>query len=91
MIVLERINYLDELADQIQYYDEVLTQSARNYAFTGDRKWRDRYTDTEPKLELVINEAIDEGNEEEKALFSSIDASNVYLITGGVKQKPRIL
>lgn len=23
----------------MRYYDEVLTQSARNYAFTKDKKW----------------------------------------------------
>jgi len=35
---------LDGLAQFIRYYDEILTQSARNYAFTQDRcqrqKWR---------------------------------------------------
>ena len=29
---------LDGLAQFIRYYDEVLTQSARNYAFTKDKK-----------------------------------------------------
>jgi hypothetical protein len=31
-------SYLDRLAALIRYYDEVLTQSARNYAFTQDKK-----------------------------------------------------
>ena len=40
----------------IIYYDEVLTQSARNYAFTQDEKWKQRYFDNEPILDQLINE-----------------------------------
>jgi CHASE3 domain sensor protein len=53
---------LDHLAELIRYYDEVLTQSARNYAFTGNLKWKERYQDIEPKLDKVIKEAIFEGS-----------------------------
>ena len=45
-----RDSELDGHAQQIRFYDEVLTQSARNYAFTGDTKWRDRYLKSEPIL-----------------------------------------
>ena len=49
-------SHLDSLAQFIRYYDEVLTQSARNYAFTQDKQWERRYKDTEPKLDMIIKE-----------------------------------
>jgi len=36
---LEKSQRLLSHAANIQYYDEVLTQSARNYAFTGNEIW----------------------------------------------------
>ena len=36
---IDRASCLHELSCTIRYYDEVLTQSARNYAFTQDKKW----------------------------------------------------
>ena len=39
---ITRASYLDSLAQFIRYYDEVLTQSARNYAFTREKKCRTR-------------------------------------------------
>lgn len=49
-------SHLDSLAQFIRYYDEVLTQSARNYVFTQDKQWERRYKDTEPKLDMIIKE-----------------------------------
>ena len=37
---------MDTHALNIRYYDEVMRQSVRNYAFTGDLTWKDRYYDT---------------------------------------------
>jgi CHASE3 domain sensor protein len=51
---ITKTSYLDSLAQLINYYDEVTTQSARNYAFTQDKKWEQRYKDIEPKLDRVI-------------------------------------
>jgi signal transduction histidine kinase len=68
--------YLDGLAQFIRYYDEVLTQSARNYAFTQDKKWQQRYRDVEPELDRVINEAIEKGEEKDREFFSTIDQVN---------------
>ena len=39
---LAETSRLDGHAQFIRYYDEVLTQSARNYAFTTDKKWEER-------------------------------------------------
>ena len=43
---IQRLNQsqtIQNLALQTLYFDEVLTQSARNYAFTGDVNWKIRY------------------------------------------------
>ena len=45
---IQETSTLNELAQLIGYYDEVLTQSARNYGFTLDEKWEARSTDPTP-------------------------------------------
>jgi signal transduction histidine kinase len=49
---------LRQLSDQITYYDEVLTMSARMNAATADRQWEERYHAAEPKLDAIIQESI---------------------------------
>ena len=71
---------LDGLAQFIRYYDEVLTQSARNYAFTKKKKWKLRYKETEPRLDEIINEAIARGDNTDKMFFSSVDKANLALV-----------
>lgn len=71
---------LSNLSQFIRYYDETLTQSARNYAFTGDEKWKNRYNQDVIKLDVVIKEAIDTGDQKDKDLFSVIDSANVSLV-----------
>ena len=73
-------SHLDSLAQFIRYYDEILTQSARNYTFTQDKKWEKRYRDVEPKLDKIIKEAIEIGDEEDKSFFSSVDKANLALV-----------
>ncbi|VVB97633.1 Methanogenesis regulatory histidine kinase FilI [uncultured archaeon] len=73
-------SYIDSLSQFIRYYDEVLTQSARNYAFTQDKKWKERYLENEPKLDKIIKEAIRLGGETDKEFFSSIDEANIALV-----------
>lgn len=73
-------SHLDGLAQFIRYYDEVLTQSARNYAFTQDKKWEQRYRGVEPKLYKIIKEAIEKGDEKDKEFFSSVDKANLALV-----------
>lgn len=72
---------LNSLAFEIRYFDEILTQSARNYAFTGNEKWRTRYEESAPILDTDIKKAIQEGGSEDKRIFSSIDQSNMTLVT----------
>jgi nitrogen fixation/metabolism regulation signal transduction histidine kinase len=68
------------LAEVIRYYDEVLTQSARNYAFTKDKQWRQRYLDAEPALDAAITEAVAKGDATEKSFFSAVNESNIALV-----------
>lgn len=76
---------LNSLSQFIRYYDEVLTQSARNYAFTGDVFWKNRYNNAVPELDSKIKEAIDRGTPEDKTIFKSIDAANQALIIMEIK------
>ncbi|MBM3903527.1 MAG: HAMP domain-containing protein [Thaumarchaeota archaeon] len=80
------INYLkvashfDSLAVLMRYYDEVLTQAARNYAFTSDEKWAATYFESEPKLDQAIQDALATGSEKEKSIFSKINDTNILLV-----------
>lgn len=71
---------LDGHAQFIRYYDEVLTQSARNYAFTGNKIWEERYRDVEPKLDYHIKYVIEQGDEMDKSFFISVDKANIALV-----------
>ena len=82
---ISKTAYLDGLAQFIRYYDEVSTQSARNYAFTQDAKWQQRYRDVEPELDRVINEAIEKGEEQDREFFSTVNQVN-HTITEIEKQ-----
>jgi len=77
---LSTTSSLNVLALNIQYYDEVLTQSARNYAFTGDANWKTRYNEEAPKLDKIIKISIDRGDNTDKQYFSSIDGANLALV-----------
>jgi hypothetical protein len=70
----------DDLSKQIRYYDEVLTQSARNYAFTRDKKWQERYKSFEPKLDMAIKEAIKNGDLLDAKFFAEVDKANLALV-----------
>lgn len=71
-------------AEMMQYYDEVLAQSARNYAFTLDKKWEQRYTEVEPLSDKLLKDtlkiAIKKADVTSKAFFSDMDAANQKLV-----------
>jgi signal transduction histidine kinase len=77
---LKTASRLNDLAVLTRYYDEVLTQAARNYAFTEGERWRDIYYDSEPKLDNIIKEAIMIGTDEEKSFFQKINLANIRLV-----------
>jgi signal transduction histidine kinase len=77
---LQKTAELNDLATDIKYYDESLTQSARNYAFTGDAKWKEKYIADEPKLDEIIKRSNELGDESDHEFFASIDNANRALV-----------
>lgn len=77
---LRAASHLNHLAVFMRYYDELLTQAARNYAFTSDEKWSKLYFDAEPKLDKTIQEAFTIGSQKEKTLFNTINQANILLV-----------
>jgi PAS domain S-box-containing protein len=74
-----RLYRQDSLSQLIRYYDEVLTQSARNFAFTQNPQWQQQYGDLEPKRAAAIKEALRDGDERDREIFASIDQANLAL------------
>lgn len=64
----------------MRYYDEVLTQSARNYAFTGDKKWGLRYKAVEPLLEQLLSDVIKNADDETMQFFENIGLANIFSV-----------
>jgi PAS domain S-box-containing protein len=71
---------MDSIAQLIRYYDEALTQSVRNYAFTQDSQWRQRYEQLRPRLEAVLQKAISEGDTNEKQIFSEVKKASDSIV-----------
>lgn len=67
------------LSNEIIYYDEVLTMSAKMAALTGNTLWQERYHDFVPLLEDAIKEAIRTVPEIESELQQT-NAANINLI-----------
>lgn len=83
IISIEKIEEMEKTSLQaqlIRYYDEVLTQSARNYAFTQDKKWEERYQKIKPILGELITDTINHGDEEDKRIFHDINMANIALV-----------
>lgn len=72
LVAMTKASHSDQVARFIGYADEVLTQSARNYAFTQDKRWEKRYAESELELKEALRKAITDGGDQDKAFFSSI-------------------
>ncbi|MBN2592822.1 MAG: HAMP domain-containing protein, partial [Sedimentisphaerales bacterium] len=80
---LESINktaYLEDLAQAMRFYDEVSTQSARNYAFTQDKRWEQCYKDAKSEYHSIVTEAIDKGTKTDGRLLSSANEAHLALV-----------
>ncbi|TBR07262.1 MAG: GHKL domain-containing protein [Candidatus Nitrosotenuis sp.] len=64
----------------MRYYEEVMAQAARNYAFTGDKKWEMRYRAVEPISDRLLKNAIANTDETIQPFFTVMDNANVDLI-----------
>lgn len=79
---LESMNetaYLESLAQDIRYYDEVSTQAVRNYAFTRNKEWEQRYKQARAEFHSMVTEAIDKGSERDKGLLWSVNEAHLAL------------
>lgn len=63
----------------MRYYEEVMAQAARNYAFTGDKKWEMRYRAVEPMSDSLLKNAIASMDGAIQPFFTVMDNANVYL------------
>ncbi|WP_268541356.1 two-component system sensor histidine kinase NtrB [Candidatus Nitrosotenuis cloacae] len=64
----------------MRYYDEVLAQSARNYAFTADKKWVMRYRTIEPLSDKLLKDAIKAADDSTRPFFVTLDKANAALV-----------
>lgn len=71
---------MDRLARYIRYVSEVLTQSARNYAFTCNIRWKQRYNAYRPEFDHAVQQAKDKSNYTGKPLFKRIDNAKTALL-----------
>ena len=77
---LDRASTLDKLARYIQYLDEVLTQSVRNYALTQDIRWKQRYYAFKPELDQAIQQALDKSTDANGGLFKHVKPVKTALV-----------
>lgn len=83
-------------AELLRSYNEILSQSAENYALTQDKTWEDRYKQLEPELDQQITSAIEDSNEKTKeSLLGIYEASraivemefrSIVLVNGGKQE-----
>ena len=70
---------INEWSHWLIYYDEVLTNSARNYVFTNDIKWKNRYDKTLKDLNILIALILSKSQSKDLKLFKEFDKVNSEL------------
>eukprot|EP00397_Hematodinium_sp_SG-2012_P001440 GEMP01001442.1.p1 GENE.GEMP01001442.1~~GEMP01001442.1.p1 ORF type:complete len:922 (+),score=178.78 GEMP01001442.1:1824-4589(+) len=66
---------LQNFGNEIQYYDEILTMSARMCMIFSDNRWRSRYNENEPKITIAINSVASSAHILKK--FYGVDMSTI--------------
>ena len=77
---LTRSIYIKVLAEETLYYDEVLTQSARNYVFTSNSDWKKRYNENETALQETISRTLQKSNVIDSINFMNLSQANDSLM-----------
>lgn len=72
--------YVKYLAEKTLFYDEVLTQSVRNFVFTQDELWKNRYTENEALLDKLIKDAKSTGTFQDQENFEKLSQVNIALV-----------
>ncbi|MCF6254039.1 MAG: GGDEF domain-containing protein [Thiomicrorhabdus sp.] len=75
----QKMNQAEKLSTQIIYFDEVLTKSAKMYAYDGSPSWKSRYNQYAEKLEDTLKKA-KEIDAQLKAFLLKTSALNEQLI-----------
>lgn len=79
--IIEEWRETEELAREIIWLDEVLTQSARNYVFTEDAYWKERYDRFGLELDEKVQQAKRLASDKTAVwLFLKIDEANIALV-----------
>ncbi|MDE1797832.1 MAG: PAS domain-containing protein [Candidatus Micrarchaeota archaeon] len=69
---LARTSHVDGLAQLLQYYDEATVQSLRNYAYTSDRLWLDRYWAARAQMEFTLSQLVNESAPADRGYFQQM-------------------
>ena len=77
---LVKASRLGGQSELLRSYDEILSQSAENYALTQDKTWEERYRQFEPELDKQIKAAIEDGNEKNRESLSGIYEVNHAIV-----------
>jgi signal transduction histidine kinase len=77
---LHSVTEMDALVNQVRYYDELLTQSARNYAFTKDVKWKQRYYLYLPAFMDAMRQTETSADSSLRAFFLTVSVENDSLV-----------
>ncbi len=70
---------INEWSHWLIYYDEVLTQSARNYAYTTDKMWKHRYYTILNDLNKLIKIILSKSQNSDLNLFKEFEIANLKL------------
>ena len=74
------INQVQAMATELKYLDELLTASVISYAFTGDKKWLERYQAHEPQLAELLKRLQLNQTPDDKAIILQINEANNTLV-----------
>ncbi len=77
--IIETKFEINEWSHWLIYYDEVLTNSARNYAYTKDLKWKNRYDKTLKDLYTLIALILSKSQFKDLILFKEFNKVNSEL------------
>ncbi len=69
----------NELVDHIKYVEEILVQSARNFAFTRNKEWEQRYFAFLPDINASIQSLIDKSKAAETEMLYPIQSARASL------------
>ena len=83
MLSTENFHHLSEinhLTHYIQYLGEVLTQSARNYTFTNDKKWEQRYFAFRSEMDRAFRLSTYKSDDDNSDFFDRIESAKMALM-----------